>query len=144
MDERRPPGEFLVDSMARVLKLFLAAIFIFAVLLNFFNVAGRYLLGLSLIGSDEQLHAANGSMVFSKKLSRGKLLSFLASQPKCTVAMEACASAPHWGSQRTRPEKSTRRAILNSASEQDVRTMVRVRKGCGSRNSIMMVEQFFP
>ncbi len=27
------------------------------------------------------------------ELSRGKVLSFLASQPPCTVAMEACAGA---------------------------------------------------
>jgi TRAP-type transport system small permease protein len=53
MDERMLRAEIFVDSMARVLELFLAAIFIFAVLLNFSNVAGRYLFGLSLIGSDE-------------------------------------------------------------------------------------------
>ena len=31
------------------------------------------------------------------KLSREKLLDFLASQPQCAVAMEACASAHYWG-----------------------------------------------
>ena len=36
-------------------------------------------------------------MAYRKKLSRGKLLSFLASQPRCVVAMEACASAHYWG-----------------------------------------------
>ncbi|MYC92558.1 MAG: transposase [Gemmatimonadetes bacterium] len=36
-------------------------------------------------------------MAFRRKLSRGKLLGFLASQPECTVAMEACASAHYWG-----------------------------------------------
>ena len=40
---------------------------------------------------------ADGSVAYRKKLSRGKLLSFLASQPGCTVAMEACASAHYWG-----------------------------------------------
>jgi len=46
-----------------------------------------------------QLHGAepDGSVVFRKKLSRVKLLPFLASQPKCIVAMEACAGAHHWG-----------------------------------------------
>ena len=36
-------------------------------------------------------------MAYRRKLSRGKLLGFLASQPKCTVAMEACAGAHYWG-----------------------------------------------
>ena len=34
---------------------------------------------------------------FRKKLSRGKVLDFLASQPPSVVAMEACASAHYWG-----------------------------------------------
>jgi TRAP-type C4-dicarboxylate transport system permease small subunit len=41
------------DRIARVIELTLALCFIFAVLLNFANVVGRYLLGISLIGSDE-------------------------------------------------------------------------------------------
>jgi TRAP-type C4-dicarboxylate transport system permease small subunit len=41
------------DRVARVIELVLALAFIFAVLLNFANVVGRYLLGISLIGSDE-------------------------------------------------------------------------------------------
>jgi TRAP-type C4-dicarboxylate transport system permease small subunit len=41
------------DRVARVIELALAVAFIFAVLLNFANVIGRYLLGISLIGSDE-------------------------------------------------------------------------------------------
>ena len=36
-------------------------------------------------------------MLFRKKLSRGKLHGFLASQPRCVVAMEACGSAHYWG-----------------------------------------------
>jgi TRAP-type C4-dicarboxylate transport system permease small subunit len=42
-----------LDRVARVIELTLALAFIFAVLLNFANVVGRYLLGISLIGSDE-------------------------------------------------------------------------------------------
>jgi len=42
-----------LDRLARVIELMLALAFIFAVLLNFANVVGRYLLGISLIGSDE-------------------------------------------------------------------------------------------
>jgi TRAP-type C4-dicarboxylate transport system permease small subunit len=42
-----------IDRVARVIELALALAFILAVLLNFANVVGRYLLGLSLLGSDE-------------------------------------------------------------------------------------------
>jgi transposase len=34
---------------------------------------------------------------FRRKLSREKVLTFLAEQPHCVVAMEACGSAHHWG-----------------------------------------------
>ena len=42
-----------LDWIARIIELTLAFAFIGAVLLNFTNVVGRYLLGLSLLGSDE-------------------------------------------------------------------------------------------
>jgi len=41
------------DRVARVIEVALALAFIFAVLLIFTNVVGRYLLGLSFLGSDE-------------------------------------------------------------------------------------------
>ena len=41
------------DRIARIIEVTLALAFIFAVLLNFANVVGRYLLGLSLLGADE-------------------------------------------------------------------------------------------
>jgi TRAP-type C4-dicarboxylate transport system permease small subunit len=41
------------DRVARVIELGLALAFIAAVLLNFTNVVGRYLFGLSLLGADE-------------------------------------------------------------------------------------------
>lgn len=41
------------DRIARVIELVLALAFILAVLLNFSNVVGRYLFGISLLGSDE-------------------------------------------------------------------------------------------
>ena len=46
-----------------------------------------------------QLHGAraDGSVAFRKKLSRAKMLGFVAAHPRCVVAMEACASAHHWG-----------------------------------------------
>ena len=46
-----------------------------------------------------QVHGANasGAVVFRKKLRRDRVLKFLAGQPACTVAMEACASSHYWG-----------------------------------------------
>jgi TRAP-type C4-dicarboxylate transport system permease small subunit len=41
------------DRIARVIELVLAFAFILAVMLNFSNVVGRYLFGISLLGSDE-------------------------------------------------------------------------------------------
>lgn len=57
------------------------------------------IIGLDLAKSVFQAHgaAADGSVVFRRKLSRVQLLRFLAEQPPCVVAMEACASAHHWG-----------------------------------------------
>jgi transposase len=39
---------------------------------------------------------AQGRGVFSKRLSRAKVLTFFAAQPRCTVALEACGGAHHW------------------------------------------------
>jgi len=57
------------------------------------------IIGIDLAKRSFQVHGAraDGSVAYRKKLSRGKLLGFLASQPPCTVAMEACASAHYWG-----------------------------------------------
>ena len=59
------------------------------------------IIGIDLAKRSFQVHGAraDGSVAYRRKLSRGKLLSFLASQPKCTVAMEACAGAHYWGRQ---------------------------------------------
>jgi TRAP-type C4-dicarboxylate transport system permease small subunit len=51
--DEQPVIDKAFDSVARVIELALALAFIFAVLLNFANVIGRYVLGISLIGSDE-------------------------------------------------------------------------------------------
>jgi hypothetical protein len=37
-----------------------------------------------------------GAIVFSRKLTWGKLLDFFAGQPTCMVALEACGGAHHW------------------------------------------------
>jgi transposase len=39
---------------------------------------------------------AFGKSVFNKKVTRSKLLSFLAQQPSCIVGMEACSSSHYW------------------------------------------------
>jgi transposase len=57
------------------------------------------IIGLDLAKNVFQAHdtGADGSVVFRRKLSRAQLLKFLNEQPPCIVAMEACASAHHWG-----------------------------------------------
>ena len=57
------------------------------------------IIGIDLAKRSFQVHGAkaDGSVAYRRKLSRGKLLSFFASQPPCSVAMEACASAHYWG-----------------------------------------------
>jgi len=54
---------------------------------------------VSIIGLDlaKNVFQAQGSVVFRRKLSRAQLLKFIAAQAPCVVAMEACASAHHWG-----------------------------------------------
>jgi len=56
-------------------------------------------IGIDLAKRVFQVHgsAANGKVLFRKKLAREKLLPFIAAQPPCTVAVEACATAHHWG-----------------------------------------------
>ncbi len=57
------------------------------------------MIGIDLSKRSFQLHGmrADGSVGFRRTLSRGKLLGFLAAQPDCVVAMEACGGAHHWG-----------------------------------------------
>ncbi|MDE2754087.1 MAG: IS110 family transposase, partial [Gemmatimonadota bacterium] len=59
------------------------------------------IIGIDLAKRSFQVHRAraDGSVAYRRKLSRGKLLVFLAMQPKCTVAMEACGGAHWWGRQ---------------------------------------------
>ncbi len=55
-------------------------------------------IGVDLAKSVFQVHGADasGAVVFRKKLRRSQVLSFLAGQRPCTVAMEACSSSHHW------------------------------------------------
>ncbi|MDP3673697.1 MAG: IS110 family transposase [Novosphingobium sp.] len=61
---------------------------------------------VSIIGLDIAKHVfhahgadASGRQVFSRRISRGKLLDFFATQPRCLVALEACGGAHHWARQ---------------------------------------------
>lgn len=55
------------------------------------------IIGLDLAKNVFQAHgvSADGAVVFRRKLSRAQLLTFMAAQAPCIVAMEACASAHH-------------------------------------------------
>ena len=57
------------------------------------------IIGIDLAKRSFQLHGArsDGSVAFRRKVSREKLLYFLGAPQRCVVAMEACASAHHWG-----------------------------------------------
>jgi transposase len=63
------------------------------------NFAAVTRVGLDLAKTAFQLHAvdARGETVVARKLTRGRLVAFFAQLPRCLVAMEACASAHHWG-----------------------------------------------
>lgn len=53
---------------------------------------------LDLAKSVFQAHGADarGAVVFRKKLRRDQVLAFFAAQPRCLVAMEACAGGHYW------------------------------------------------
>src|SRR4051794_2368165 len=55
-------------------------------------------IGLDLAKNVFQAHgaSASGAILFRKKLRRDQVLAFFAAQPRCLVAMEACASAHYW------------------------------------------------
>lgn len=58
-------------------------------------------IGLDIAKNVFHAHGADerGAMVFSRKLTRSKLLEFFAGQPACLVALEACSGAHHWARQ---------------------------------------------
>ena len=59
------------------------------------------IIGIELAKRSFQVHGArsDGSVGYRKKLTRAQLLPFLAEQPRCIVAIEACATAHGWGRQ---------------------------------------------
>ena len=61
------------------------------------------IIGLDIAKYVFHVHGADerDRVIFSKRISRGKLLDFFAAQPNCTVALEACGGAHHWARQLT-------------------------------------------
>ena len=57
------------------------------------------IIGIDIAKRAFQLHGASkgGHVIFRRTLSRGQVLVFLKKHPPCTVALEACATAHHWG-----------------------------------------------
>ena len=58
-----------------------------------------HVVGVDLAKRVFHVHGAdrNGRALFAKKLTRPQFERFVAELPPCIVAMEACASAHHWG-----------------------------------------------
>lgn len=58
-------------------------------------------IGLDIAKSVFHAHGADerGAMLFSRKLTRAKLIELFAGQPRCIVALEACGGAHHWARQ---------------------------------------------
>ena len=55
-------------------------------------------IGLDIAKDAFQAHGADatGHVLFRKRITRTKLIGFLATQAPCIVAMEACAGAHYW------------------------------------------------
>lgn len=55
-------------------------------------------IGLDLAKNVFQVHGADakGHIIYKKRLSRGKVLSYFANLPPCLIGMEACAGAHDW------------------------------------------------
>ena len=62
------------------------------------------IVGIDLAKRVFQVHgaAADGRVLFRKKLSRPQFAKVMASLPPCKVVMEACGSAHYWGREFSR------------------------------------------
>lgn len=62
------------------------------------------IIGVDLAKQVFQVHgaAADGRVLFRKKLSRPQFAKFMAAVPPCVVAMEACGTAHYWGRELAR------------------------------------------
>ena len=60
-------------------------------------------IGLDIAKNVFHAHGADaaGRQLFSRRLTRGKVLEFFAAQPPCLVALEACGGSHHWGRELT-------------------------------------------
>ena len=87
------------------------------------------IIGLDIAKYVFHVHGADerGRVIFSKRISRGKLLDFFAAQPNCTVALEACGGAHHWARQLT--QSATAKQARPCGSTLPVR--MRLRRGFG-------------
>lgn len=58
-------------------------------------------IGLDIAKQVFHVHGADerGAALFSRRLSRSKVLEFFVGQPRCVVALEACGGAHHWARQ---------------------------------------------
>ncbi len=57
------------------------------------------IVGVDLAKQVFQVHGAtaDGRVLFRKKLTRLQFKRFIASLPRCVVAMEACGTSHYWG-----------------------------------------------
>ena len=62
------------------------------------------IIGVDLAKNVFQVHgaAADGTVLFRKKLTRLQFHRFMAEQPACMVAMEACGGAHYWAREMQR------------------------------------------
>jgi transposase len=60
-------------------------------------------IGLDIAKNVFHAHGADagGQALFSRRLTRNRLLEFFAGQPRCVVALEACGGAHHWARELT-------------------------------------------
>jgi len=74
------------------------------------------IIGVDLAKNVLQVHgaAADGSVLFRKRLSRPQFARFMAEQRPCLVAMEACASAVRFRSRLHRLSDATRPPEMKS------------------------------
>ena len=98
---------------------------------------GANIIGIDLAKRSFQVHGAraDGPVAYRRKLSRGKLADFIASRPRCTVAMEACGSAHYWGREIQELGHEVRLVppSLREAVRQETEERRRRRRGdCGS------------
>jgi len=69
-----------------------------------------YIIGVDLAKRVFQVHGSDsaGHVLFRKKLTRPQFKKFLFEAPSCTIAMEACATAHHWGREAERAGHTVR------------------------------------